>query len=166
MEIKAMTDKTVTFGTMDEFYGPRAVRALAVAAAHYAEAGNIAEANEFIATYNVLAPQVYGADQFRPLPLHEAPKMQAAIYSRNEPLDAVAAKGLCRFISLANTFFGGKKSESYMSSTYDCPTWGSVLALATESIKRTRDQHHCYLEGITKTGEVDGVTIYKFAFGS
>jgi len=71
-------------------------------------------------------------------------------------LDKIAVKGKCQFVE-------GK----YKSPVMENPTWLQMTALANEMIKKTKDTHHCYLEGVRRTKKkTDGIAVYNFSMGS
>lgn len=47
----------------------------------------------------------------------------------------------------ADDFFGGPDSKPYRSRLLDRPTWGTLFRVFKSQIKKTRDHHHCFLEG-------------------
>ena len=81
-------------------------------------------------------------------------------------LDQVAVEGKVILVGHADDFFGGSKSKDYRSDILENPTWLQVAVCANKMIKRTRDTHHCFLEGLTRIGEEDGIQVYEFFMGS
>lgn len=97
-------------------------------------------------------------------------------------LDEVAVKGKCVFFAPQETFYGGEKSRSYVSPIMENPTWLQLCVLANAMIRRTRDGHHVFLEGVERTNSGDaiekiikklkldrlpsGVKVYEFCMGS
>jgi len=98
-------------------------------------------------------------------------------------LDEVAIKGKCVLFAPQETYFGGEISRSYVSPIVENPTWLQLCVLANAMIRRTRDRHHCFLEGvdlcrglmdvrekITKKLKLEklpsDVRVYEFCMGS
>lgn len=82
-------------------------------------------------------------------------------------LDEIAIHGPVIFFHEGD---GSKKSKDYLSQVFFSPTWLQVAVAANEMIRRTRDTHHTYLEGVDfyKKSIVEGkeVPIYRFSMGS
>lgn len=49
--------------------------------------------------------------------------------------------------SCGDEFFGGPDSKSYRSRLMVNPTWGQLLRCLTAQMRKTKDYHHCFLEG-------------------
>jgi len=81
-------------------------------------------------------------------------------------LDEVAVSGKVRLVAERETFFGGARSKAYRSPVLMNPTWLEVCVYANEMIKTTRDEHHCFLEGLQLQGQEEDVAIYEFCMGS
>lgn len=81
-------------------------------------------------------------------------------------LSKTAVKGKCRFVQERDEFYGGKKSKNYTSPVVENPTWLDLTVLANDMIATTKDSHHCFLEGLEKVKEENGVTYYEFVMGS
>lgn len=63
-------------------------------------------------------------------------------------LDAVAIPGKCIVYHEATEFYGGRKSQDYVSEVLDSPTWLRLCVEANRMIGVTRDKHHVFLEGV------------------
>lgn len=95
-------------------------------------------------------------------------------------LDKVAIVGKCIFYSERDEFYGGKKSEDYISPIISNPTWLDLCVFANQSIEKTRDIHHVFFEDFAEDkseelkkiieasiGTLDEeVKIYRFSMGS
>ena len=82
-----------------------------------------------------------------------------------DALDDVAVEGPVVFVSKHDEFFG--KGQDYRSARLDSPTWMEVVGAANESVKRTGDEHHIFLEGVTDTGKTEGgVRVFNLDLGS
>lgn len=81
-------------------------------------------------------------------------------------LDEIAFHGKAILTSDADEFFGGEKSKNYRSEVIENPTWLQVAVLANAMIRRTRDTHHCFLEGLSVVDKKGDVTILDFLMGS
>ena len=71
--------------------------------------------------------------------------------------DEVAVEGIVRFI------YGGWEEGEYLSQEVTSPTWGDVMHLFDKAIRKTRDTHHCFLEGIAETSKRG---VWTFCSGS
>lgn len=81
-------------------------------------------------------------------------------WKRKPKLDEIFHKGPTTFASSGSDFWGDGK---VYRKTIDNPTWADVFKAADESIKVTKDSHHCFLEGISYSRKDN---IYHFWFGS
>lgn len=81
-------------------------------------------------------------------------------------LDDIPLGGMLQFSADRDEFFGGNKSEPYLSPVVDSPTWLKICQLCNQQIKITRDFHHVFLEGITIKDRKDGVIMMEFILGS
>jgi hypothetical protein len=81
-------------------------------------------------------------------------------------LDEVAVRGRVVLVAGRSEYFGGKASKSYRSEVMHSPTWLQVAVCADEAIHSTRDEHHVFLEALSKKGKEEDVTIYEMALGS
>jgi len=81
-------------------------------------------------------------------------------------LDEVAVAGKVQLRQPADNFWGGQKARDYESPVLESPTWLEVCRYADDMIRRTRDTHHCFLEGLDLEGETNGIKIYSFSMGS
>jgi hypothetical protein len=90
-------------------------------------------------------------------------------------LGKVAIKGKCVLFSDKDEFYGGPKSKRYLSEWLENPTWLQIAVCANTMIRITRDEHHVFLEGVTKADksvvskfddEYKSVPVYEFIMGS
>ena len=95
-------------------------------------------------------------------------------------LDKVAVEGKVILIGQRDEFWGGEKSRNYVSEVLDNPTWLDVAVCANAMIRRVRDEHHVFLEGLTKGNYTynlklkekiskilkPGIKVYEFCMGS
>lgn len=81
-------------------------------------------------------------------------------------LSDVPIEGKIQLRASADDYWGGENSEGYISPIVDSPTWLEIAVLADEMIRKTRDRHHSFLEGIHVLKEEDGVKICRFSMGS
>ena len=95
-------------------------------------------------------------------------------------LDEVAVEGKVVLIGEKDDFYGGEESKSYVSEVLENPTWLQVTVCANAMIRRTRDLHHVFLEGLDehpmvgsrkleeKINELEsqGIKVYAFSMGS
>ena len=81
-------------------------------------------------------------------------------------LDEIPVKGKVIFVAEKDDFFGGKLSEDYQSEIVENPTWLQICVLFSDSVSKTKDFHHVYLEGITEKSNIDGIPCYEFLTGS
>lgn len=85
-----------------------------------------------------------------------------------EKLTKPAIKGKCRIVADGDDYFGGGKD--YCSKVLTNPTWTDLLDCMEEQIKTTKDYHHVFLEGVTKSrGKkryAGSVPEYEFITGS
>lgn len=82
-------------------------------------------------------------------------------------LDQVAVQGRCVLVAAADDYWGGSRSKPYRSPVLENPTWLQVCVCANAMIRRTRDQHHVFLEGLVKLKKpIKGVPAYRFSMGS
>jgi len=63
---------------------------------------------------------------------------------------------------------GGLFNKSYSSEIYYSPflSWKDVLIEANCAIRKSGDFHHIFLESVEDRGEIDGVRVFEFYFGS
>jgi len=81
-------------------------------------------------------------------------------------LDEVAVEGDVVFIAEGDEFYGEEFGD-YESPVLTNPTWLELCRHFNDSIKRTGDQHHIFLEGIYKVKKKDpSDNRYRFATGS
>lgn len=86
-----------------------------------------------------------------------------------EPIDnlnEIAVKGKVILVGEADDFWGGKKAKDFRSKVLENPTWLIVAIHANATIKKTRDLHHVFLEGMDKKGKDGKATVYEFCMGS
>lgn len=95
-------------------------------------------------------------------------------------LDKIAAKGKVVLIGEKDDFYGGEASRSYVSEVLENPTWLQVAVCANAMIRRVRDLHHIFLEGISEAMMIEsrqlrekvdalygkGIKVYQFDMGS
>ncbi len=87
-------------------------------------------------------------------------------------LNNISVQGKVIFYAAPDDFFGGEQSRSYHSEVIENPTWLQVAVLANAMIRRTRDTHHCFLEGVEVALSHNirdvppGVQVYEFIMGS
>lgn len=80
-------------------------------------------------------------------------------------LDEVAVSGPAIFLARNDPFFG--EGHDYRSAVLTDSTWMQLVGIANDSVARTGDEHHVFLEAIEPTGDViDGVPVYELQFGS
>ena len=62
----------------------------------------------------------------------------------------------------------GLFNKSYSSDVYYSPKlfWVDVLIEADRAIRESGDFHHIFLESVEDKGEIDGVRVFEFYFGS
>lgn len=72
--------------------------------------------------------------------------------------DEVAVEGTVEFI-----YHGWSSDRECRSQPVTNPTWGDVLRLFENAIRRTRDHHHVFLEGIAETSDRG---VWTFCSGS
>jgi len=72
--------------------------------------------------------------------------------------DEVAVEGEVAFI-----YHGCGDDDIYISEPVTSPTWGMVMRLFDNAIKKTGDLHHCFLEGVAETHKKG---IWTFCSGS
>jgi hypothetical protein len=73
----------------------------------------------------------------------------------------VAFHDRVRVVGHADDFFGGDESRDYRSKILVNPTWRALLGCLQSQMKRTRDYHHCFLEGarsVRREVDKDGVS--------
>lgn len=92
--------------------------------------------------------------------------MPTMIYSVPHHLDKVAVRGLVRVEAEADEFFGGPRSQPYKSRPMKNPTWRRLMKCAEAQRKKTRDDHHVFLEGVESAGRDGNVTVIRLALGS
>jgi hypothetical protein len=100
---------------------------------------------------------------------HEEREMTTAtrmIYSVGSGMDAIAVVGPTRVEADADEFFGGKQSRPYRSKVMANPTWGDLMKCAEAQARKTRDEHHVFVEGIEFLRRDGGVTVVRLALGS
>ena len=78
----------------------------------------------------------------------------------------VPIAGRCVLYRPANDYFGGPRSKDYVSDVLANPTWLEVAVCANAAIRRTRDRHHVFLEGLEYCGDEGGVPVYEIVMGS
>jgi hypothetical protein len=61
--------------------------------------------------------------------------------------NVVAFRDRVRVVGYADEFFGGDESRAYRSRIMVNPTWGTLLRCLSAQMRKTRDEHHCFLEG-------------------
>ena len=88
------------------------------------------------------------------------------IYSVGSGMDAIAVFGPTRVEADADEFFGGKESEPYQSEVMRSPTWGDLMRCADEQAKKTRDEHHVFVEGIEFVRKDGNVAVIRLVLGS
>lgn len=72
-----------------------------------------------------------------------------------------------RIVAEADRYWGGEQSKRYVSPVLNSPTWAQVKAMAATAAKRTGDQHHIFLEGVSITDRVyEGSTVIELSMGS
>ncbi|MEI8270043.1 MAG: hypothetical protein WCG45_01615, partial [bacterium] len=85
-------------------------------------------------------------------------------------LDDIAVEGYVVFESKEEPFYGGPKTKVYRSKVLKNPTWMKIAVCAEQKIRKTRDLHHCFLEGFKflRNEEINGksVKVYDFSMGS
>lgn len=75
--------------------------------------------------------------------------------------NVVAFHDRVRVVGYADDFFGGDESKGYCSKILVNPTWRTLLGCLRSQMKRTRDYHHCFLEGariVRRAVDKDGVS--------
>lgn len=85
--------------------------------------------------------------------------------------NVVAFHDRVRVVGYPDDFFGGDESKGYRSRLLVNPTWGQLLRCLESQIGRTRDYHHCFLEGariVRREVDKDGVSygIVELILGS
>ena len=66
-----------------------------------------------------------------------------------------------RVVAYRDDFFGGEESKGYRSKILVNPTWGQLFRAFKTQMKRTKDYHHCFLEGariVRREVDSDGVS--------
>jgi hypothetical protein len=80
-------------------------------------------------------------------------------------LDEVAVAGPVVFTAKHDPFYG--PGADYRSATLHSPTWLDVVGVANESVQRTGDRHHIFLEALEDTGTREhGARVFVLQFGS
>ncbi|UXI66375.1 hypothetical protein [Tahibacter amnicola] len=79
-------------------------------------------------------------------------------------LDEIAWRGTCRFVSPPDTVHG--LGSAYRSPPVTDPTWLDVARMANQMLKKTQDEDHCFLEGVTLLEHDGDVAILGFTMGS
>lgn len=89
----------------------------------------------------------------------------------DEPIDnlnEVAVEGRVRLVGFNDEFWG--EGKDYQSEILENPTWLQVTVCANKMIEVTGDQHHAFLEGLSKLHKgkqvEEGVTLYELSMGS
>lgn len=80
-------------------------------------------------------------------------------------LDDVAIVGRVRLIA-AKDDWGGEKSRSWEGKILESPTWLTIVIEANAMMRRTRNLHHCFLEGFEIVHQEGDVQIANFVMGS
>jgi len=82
-------------------------------------------------------------------------------------LDKVAIKGQAVIVAVADPQYPwtGKDSKNFISEILHNPTWLDLCVVAHQQMRATKDQHHCFLEGVTKLGKYYG-DFYALDMGS
>jgi hypothetical protein len=88
------------------------------------------------------------------------------IYSVGSGMAAIAVVGLTRVEADADEFFGGKESRPYRSKVMASPTWGDLMKCAEAQARKTRDEHHVFVEGVEFLRRDGSVTVIRLALGS
>jgi hypothetical protein len=88
------------------------------------------------------------------------------IYSVGSGKAAFAVIGPTRVEADADEFWGGKESKPYRSKVMASPTWGDLMKCAEEQVRKTRDEHHVYVEGVEFLRKEGKVTVVRLALGS
>ena len=88
------------------------------------------------------------------------------IYSVGSGMEATAVVGLTRVEADADEFFGGKESRPYRSKVMASPTWGDLMKCAGAQKRKTRDEHHVFVEGVEFLRKDGNVTVIRLALGS
>jgi len=83
-------------------------------------------------------------------------------------LDQIAVEGKCVLVGFRDEFWGGEGSRSYRSPVLENPTWLQVCVYANRMIRRTRDLHHVFLEGLERKKKLtkEGIPRHEFLMGS
>lgn len=66
-----------------------------------------------------------------------------------------------RVVGYRDGFSGGDESRAYRSPIMVNPTWKKLLGCLSSQMKKTRDYHHCFLEGariVRREVDSDGVS--------
>ena len=76
-----------------------------------------------------------------------------------------------RVVAYGDEFFGGDESKGFKSRMLVNPTWGQLFRVLKSQMKKTRDFHHCFLEGariVRREVDKDGVSygIVELTLGS
>jgi len=75
--------------------------------------------------------------------------------------NVVAFHDRVRVVGHSDAFFGGDESRGYRSKILTNPTWRTLLGCLRSQMKRTLDEHHCFLEGarvVCREVDKDGVS--------
>jgi hypothetical protein len=75
--------------------------------------------------------------------------------------NVVAFHDRVRVVGYQDGFFGGDESRAYRSPIMVNPTWKKLLGCLSSQMKKTRDYHHCFLEGariVRREVDSDGVS--------
>lgn len=92
--------------------------------------------------------------------------MAKMIYSAGTGMKATAVVGPTRVEADADEFFGGKGSKPYRSKVMASPTWGDLMKCAEEQAKKTKDEHHVFVEGVEFLRKDKTITVIRLALGS
>lgn len=75
--------------------------------------------------------------------------------------NVVAFHDRVKVIGYRDDFFGGDESKGYRSRMLVNPTWKTLLGCLEAQMRRTKDYHHCFLEGariVRREVDKDGVS--------
>lgn len=90
-------------------------------------------------------------------------------------LAEIAIKGKCVVIDHPDEFWGGQSAQLYVSPVLENPTWLDLCVCSNQSILKTNDHHHVFLEAVNlnktkklreQLGVAEDVAVYEFAMGS
>jgi len=64
------------------------------------------------------------------------------------------------------TYNDEDECSDYESPVVENPTWLDIAAMFNKAIHQTGDFHHCFLEGVFRTDDIqNGVPVYRFSTG-